>query len=449
MNNVLSIDKNDNNNKQILSNNFISEQRLKYGKEENKIKKTFSTLSNNPFNLQNIIDSNKEKSLFKKISNSLIIKKDSISSYNSITLKKNEKIYHLNYNNKIIKNIGKIFNSIMITSKDKNNEFFDLENNINNISNTNIIDLSSKSRFFQTYIPISPLKCLIKRNYDNINCIICNNYFDSNEKIVVLNKCYHILCKYCFKIYFESEIEKGKSNLNCPLYRCNSEVNIELIKKNISKNYFDLFLQNIEKKKFIKQNTKFTTYDNILNKKDIILDKFQKHFFEITNDSEIYYSLNKVKNQYCPNCGIRKLFSVPQWNIIKCLNCLKWYCKFCFKEVDNDHFNKFSDKYCRVYSMKNTIIIGRKKKLYQSRKISDLIIKIGGGLIIGYFMLFFGMIFNFFSNFKQRKYNFIFIDIIIYGIIFIIYIIFLIIIFLLLIPYFPIVNCLMDFILDD
>ena len=83
MNNVLSIDKNDNNNKQILSNNFISEQRLKYGKEENKIKKTFSTLSNNPFNLQNIIDSNKEKSLFKKISNSLIIKKDSISSYNS------------------------------------------------------------------------------------------------------------------------------------------------------------------------------------------------------------------------------------------------------------------------------------------------------------------------------------------------------------------------------
>ena len=179
------------------------------------------------------------------------------------------------------------------------------------------------------------------------------------------------------------------------------------------------------------------------------MDKFQKHFFEITNDSEIYYSLNKVKNQYCPNCGIRKLFSVPQWNIIKCLNCLKWYCKFCFKEVDNDHFNKFSDKYCRVYSMKNNIIIGRKKKLYQSRKISDLIIKIGGGLIIGYFMLFFGMIFNFFSNFKQRKYNFIFIDIIIYGIIFIIYIIFLIIIFLLLIPYFPIVNCLMDFILDD
>ena len=450
MNNVLSNDKNENNfNKQILSNNFMSEHRLKNGKEEHKIKKTFTNLSSIPCNLQKIIYLNKEKFPFKNMTNSLIIKKDSISTYNSITIQKNEKIYHFNYHHKIFKNIGKIFDDIITTSKEKNNEILDLENNINNISNTNIIDLSSKSRIFRTYIPISPLKFLVKRNYDNYNCIICNNYFYSIEKIVVLNKCHHKLCKYCFRTYFESEIEKGENYLYCPLYKCSMEVNIELIKQNISKNYYDLFLQNIEKKKFIEQNSKIKIGDNILNNKELIYHKFQKHFFEITNDSEVYYSLNKIKYQYCPNCGIKKLFTVPQWNIIKCLNCLKWYCKFCFKEVDNDHFNKFSDKYCRVYSMKNNTIIGKKNRYNKPKKISDLIIKIGGGLIIGYFMLFIALIINFFPNFKKRKYYFIFIDTIILGVFFIIYIIFIIIIFLLLIPYFPFVNCLMDFILDD
>ena len=450
MNNVLSTDKNENNfNKQVLSNNFMSEQRLKNGKEGFNIKKTFTNLCNIPFNLQKIVETKKEKSPFKNNTNSLIIKKDSMNSYNSIIIQKKEKIYHFNYHHKLLKNIGKIFDDIIITSKKKNNGILDIENNINNISNTNIIDLSSKNRIFKTFIPISPLKFLIKRNYNNFNCIICNNYFYSIEKIVVLNKCNHKLCKYCFKTYFESEIEKGEYYLYCPLYKCRKEVNIELIKQNVSKNYFDLFLQNIEKKKFIKQNSKMTIDNNILNKNELIYTKFQKHFFEITNDSEVYYSLNKIKNQYCPNCGIRKLFTVPQWNIIKCLNCLKWYCKFCFKEVDNDHFNKFSEKYCRVYSLKNNTIIGKKNRYNKPKKISDLIIKIGGGLIIGYFMLFIGLILHFFSNCKKRKNNFIFIDIIIYGVIFIIYIIILIILFLLLIPYFPIVNCLMDFILDD
>ena len=92
MNNVLSTDKNENNfNKQVLSNNFMSEQRLKNGKEEFNIKKTFTNLCNIPFNLQKIVEAKKENSPFKNNTNSLIIKKDSMNSYNSIIIQKKRK----------------------------------------------------------------------------------------------------------------------------------------------------------------------------------------------------------------------------------------------------------------------------------------------------------------------------------------------------------------------
>ena len=212
-----------------------------------------------------------------------------------------------------------------------------------------------------------------------------------------------------------------------------------------------MFLENIEKKKFIKQYSKYTI-DNILDKNEKIYEKFnKKHVAEITDDEEVYYSFNKVKNQYCPFCGINKIFTIPQWSVIKCLNCLKWYCKYCFKEVDNEHFNKFNENYCRVYSLKNK---PRRKiqrtNFLKSNKISILILKAYGSLFLGYLMLFFALI-NVFWKLFNRKNNYIiniFLNFIL-AIMFIFYIILLIIVFIIFIPFYPPLNNLMDIILDN
>jgi hypothetical protein len=186
-------------------------------------------------------------------------------------------------------------------------------------------------------------------------------------------------------------------------------------------------------------------------KNEKIYEKFsKKHVAEITNDEEIYFSLNKIKNQFCPNCGTKKLFTVPQWSIIKCLNCLKWYCKYCFKEVDNSHFNKFSEKYCRVYSMKNNIIIPGKKNFFQSNKILFLLIRIYASFFIGFLMLFIASFFIFIKLFKKKINGFLFssIYILFLGTFFFFYTILLIIFFIIILPYYPFINYFMDFILD-
>ena len=450
MNNVLTIHKNDNyKNKQLFTNNYMSENRLNIQNNEKDVKKTYTNLSFIPLNFMKMKFINEENLYMKEASNSLIIRKDTKSSVNSVVLQKFKKIYSFNYyshklNIKELKNVIKNYIPCpkIYKKRKKDNSNYNL-------------DLSSKAKIFHTYSPISPIKFLVKKNKNTLNinyyCILCNNFFYFKDKIIILDRCKHIICKNCFKIFYENEIEKGNNILKCPLYKCGKEIDIQLIKKYIQSNYFDMFLENIEKKKFIKQYTKYTI-DNILDKNEKIYEKFnKKHVAEITDDEEVYYSFNKVKNQYCPFCGINKIFTIPQWSVIKCLNCLKWYCKYCFKEVDNEHFNKFNENYCRVYSLKNK---PRRKiqrtNFLKSNKISILILKAYGSLFLGYLMLFFALI-NVFWKLFNRKNNYIiniFLNFIL-AIMFIFYIILLIIVFIIFIPFYPPLNNLMDIILDN
>ena len=448
MNNVLTIHKIDNfKNKQLFTNNYMSENRLNIQSNEKEYKKTTTNLSLIPLNFTKMRFINEENVYIKDASNNLIIRKDTKSSINSVILQKFKNIYNFNYySNKLnIKELEKVIENY-ITCPKKYKKITKDNSNFN-------LDLSSKARIFHTYSPVSPIKLLVKKNKNdnNFHCILCNNCFYFKDKIIILNKCKHIICKNCFKIFYEYQIEKGEDVLKCPLFKCNKEIDIQFVKKNIQKNYFDMYLENIDKKKFINQNTKYTI-DNILNKNEKIYEKFnKKHVAEITNNEEIYYSFNKVKSQYCPFCGINKIFTIPQWSVIKCLNCLKWYCKYCFKEVDNDHFNKFNENYCRVYSLKNRP--KRKiqsKNFFKSNKLSILILKVYGGVILGYIMLFLALINIFWKLFNRNNsyiinilFNFVL------AMVFIFYIIILIIIFIIIIPFYPLLNDLMDIILDN
>ena len=96
MNNVLSNEKNEHlNNKQILTNNYMSSHRLKNEKEENNVKKTFTNLSILPFNFPKIKVLNNDNCPFKDSENSFIIRKNSKSTINSIVVQRHKKIYSI------------------------------------------------------------------------------------------------------------------------------------------------------------------------------------------------------------------------------------------------------------------------------------------------------------------------------------------------------------------
>ena len=98
MNNVLTIHKNDNyKNKQLFTNNYMSENRLNIQNNEKDVKKTYTNLSFIPLNFMKMKFINEEKLYMKEASNSLIIRKDTKSSVNSVVLQKFKKIYSFNY----------------------------------------------------------------------------------------------------------------------------------------------------------------------------------------------------------------------------------------------------------------------------------------------------------------------------------------------------------------
>ena len=113
MNNVLTIHKNDNyKNKQLFTNNYMSENRLNIQNNEKDVKKTYTNLSFIPLNFMKMKFINEEKLYMKEASNSLIIRKDTKSSVNSVVLQKFKKIYSFNYyshklNIKELKNVIK------------------------------------------------------------------------------------------------------------------------------------------------------------------------------------------------------------------------------------------------------------------------------------------------------------------------------------------------------
>ena len=122
MNNVLSNEKNEHlNNKQILTNNYMSSHRLKNEKEENNVKKTFTNLSILPFNFPKIKVLNNDNCPFKDSENSFIIRKNSKSTINSIVVQRHKKIYNFNYPEKLnLKRIEKVIEDLKKKKKKKN-----------------------------------------------------------------------------------------------------------------------------------------------------------------------------------------------------------------------------------------------------------------------------------------------------------------------------------------
>jgi hypothetical protein len=113
------------------------------------------------------------------------------------------------------------------------------------------------------------------------NCFICNKTF-SLQKLYNA-ECYkHFTCRRCTKNYFEEKIEEGEREFFCPVFKCNSPFNIEILKDIISKNYYNLLTEktnNEDKKTNDKLNTNTILTTNNNNNKflyEIIHQKLQQ-----------------------------------------------------------------------------------------------------------------------------------------------------------------------------
>jgi RNase P subunit RPR2 len=222
-------------------------------------------------------------------------------------------------------------------------------------------------------------------------CLICDVYF--NPLQVLILECNHIFCANCTKLFFEEKIEEGKKEIKCPLFRCPQIIVTLIVQKYVTEKHFNNFLKkleiNDEKLVNLIQDEKMTF--NLAKKSTTFLEPIdfknysKKHVFEITsNISFLYYS--KSKEVYCKNCNEEALFGKNCRNFIKCMNCLKTFCKYCGKNYVAGHFDFSGNNYCKIFFRRNCKYLPTVRNKFKEA-LSDFMV-----FILGYFVLILGVI---------------------------------------------------------
>ena len=361
-----------------------------------------------------------------------------------VTLKINNNLIDLKYSNEKLKiknmksfmtEINSIFLKKFLLKINNNNNSLNITENSNSFSNYSYKSLNFYHSLFN-----------FDNNNNNFNynnqidtyftCDICDK-INIKNKIVIL-PCEHKICKLCFKYYFENKIKKKEFiNANCPFYFCNKEFSNDILKENINIYLYTFFLKYNDKYNIDNNNNgKLNDIENgivIKNKKEINDNLFKKNV-QIFSDKDNLIPLNqKIKKEYCSYCFNKSIFEIPFSNYLKCLNCLKIFCKYCYKEIKKDHYEKFSENYCRMYSIKNKFILKPNKKI--NNEIIKYLINFGLS-IINYFLIFIGI--NLYIKYIFKKYK------LLYYLYLLFFEIYLIIFFILILPYFPIINLIID-----
>ena len=235
----------------------------------------------------------------------------------------------------------------------KNLNIYNLKIESNNINKLKIIDddkekeNSSKENNEKDRVlkPISNLP--LRQNIAYKICALCEHIFPMQK--IFLPECgKHHLCNRCAKNYYEDIIENGKKEMKCPFLNCQKPVDLEDLKKIISKEHFNLLCEHNHNGVTDTQNkfifTKIKTNidkDNfeLYTKKNVIDISSNKSFFNYTN----------AKGVYCPNCYKDTIFSKNNSHFFKCLNCHCKRCKYCFKDFDDKHMDINTTNHCKVY----------------------------------------------------------------------------------------------------
>ena len=252
----------------------------------------------------------------------------------------------------------------------------------------------------------------ITKQYTHQICNICDLLKPSN-KFIELENCKHTFCFNCGKNYYENLIEMGDLNLKCPFYKCSEEIaNKEFLRNIISSQHYQRLIYGkcldnnqiiLKGKKTMssinKGSIKISTLNSTLGKGitkvelNSILHKYsKKNVIHVTNNEEEYIIYTMFRDTVCPCCTLPCLFGKTLSNHLKCLNCLKRICKFCFRKVDTDHFNIYNQKCCKNYRFflyKNKQNFKFNKKLFiKCENFGFIIISFILKLIVMYVFLF-------------------------------------------------------------
>ena len=364
--------------------------------------------SNKSFSKQEQSDRALLENKFKNKNNDI---KDLSSSKNDDTkIKEHNPIEIANMENELkfkddssdISNERKIRNSFKILV---NKKISKRESNINN---------NNKSHSNQ----ISPIKLnKDNSNYCNINnqnthfinemsyfqCYICENYY-LYDYITLQIPCEHKFCQSCGKLFYEEKIEQGQfDNFKCGITKCDYLIPENIIENLISKTHYDVIIK--KKEELLTPQTKQCS---ISNSENLVLNKIVdfncnlKSFFDNNkfqnilnyslknvcdiNSNEIFFQYSKNKNQICPNCKEMQLYGKSTKPFVKCLNCLKKYCKYCFKIYETGHIEHDSRNRCKVFYRRRN----ENKKLKNGfffKFLQNILMLIGSFLIISTFFI--------------------------------------------------------------
>ena len=187
-----------------------------------------------------------------------------------------------------------------------------------------------------------------KKSNSNIYkaCSICEHLFPLSRLFVP--ECHnHFLCKKCSKNYYEDVIENRIKEMVCPFTKCKMQVDLEDLKNIISKEHFNILINNIKNIKETQNKFCFTKLKTSVDNENLKLYT-QKHVLDI-NSNKNFYNYNNVKGVYCPKCFMNSLFSKTNTYFFKCLNCECKRCKFCLKDYDERHMDSSFMNHCKVY----------------------------------------------------------------------------------------------------
>ena len=282
-------------------------------------------------------------------------------------------------------------------------------------------------------------------------CFICDKFYIKNDFNYIDNSCNHCFCKKCGKNFYEELIEDGEIKMKCPKYKCENILSNDSIKNIVSDQHYNLYIKNLEKSERSNSNRIILDNTDLIDKekdKDKNKDKEKNKLKELqfyiynhvidVNSNKNFYLFNKAKMIFCSYCYEPSLYSRSGNNYIKCLNCGKSICKYCFKIYDKNHFDFKLENHCKVYSRKRFISL--KKQNHFNIFLSQLAL-----VIISYIMLYIGLycyIYNCFEALCSGKKKYI------QNLFFKLFIIFFSILFtiilspffIILLPYFPVFN---------
>jgi len=330
----------------------------------NKLKQTILFLySQKDLNDSNLTNSNKDSF---------------IQLVNTIENDNDEKNKHTFYNYPSHKTCIMNSNIILSSEKERNKTYNQRNIKFNDLNKISKIHINQEKNEKKINKEDNINKTNNFKIYNQHICNICDLLKPSN-KFIFLPICNHTFCINCAKSFYEDLIEKGDFNLKCPYYKCSKVLSsISFLKNIISQKHYERLIGNNKQKnnqkeqnnlnnkalrlggkqtissytKGTKKSSTINTVDKNISKLEInsIIEKYsKKNVLSVTKNDDEYIIYSMFRECFCPCCNLPCLFGKTLSNHLKCLNCFKSICKFCFKLVDTDHFNTYSQKCCKNY----------------------------------------------------------------------------------------------------